>query len=128
MKRIIFLFALLAAFTFNANATNDDKLVEKARTAVAIAEPDDWFTLASWAEKCIKKEVNLKEAGEWLDRSIAIRETAYNYSVKGDYYVATKQYEKALQAYVRSLELANKDDEFDVATVQSKIAKLVSKK
>lgn len=130
MKKIVLLHVLfsVAFLAWNAHATNDDKLIEKARTAVAIAEPGDWFTLASWAEKCIKKGVNLKEAGEWVEKSIAIRETAFNVSVKGDYYVAIKENEKALEAYLRSLELVSAEDEFDVAAVQSKIAKLSASK
>jgi hypothetical protein len=132
MKSLRTIFAALlimatSLFAFQASA-NDDKLVEKARTAVSSASPDDWHTLASWAEKCIKKGVNLKEASEWLDKSIAIRETAYNLSVKGDYYVANKLPEKALESYIRSLELGRTDENFDIEAVQNKITKLVSKK
>jgi hypothetical protein len=114
-------------FAFQASA-NDDKLVEKARTAVSSASPDDWHTLATWAEKCIRKGVNLKEAAEWLDKSITIKETAFNLNVKGDYYVANKLPEKALESYIRSIELGRSEENFDVQAVQDKITKLVSKK
>ncbi|GAB4334828.1 MAG: hypothetical protein OHK0038_12280 [Flammeovirgaceae bacterium] len=132
MKTFKSIFAALlimvtSLFAFQASA-NDDKLVEKARTAVSSASPDDWYTLASWAEKCIKKGVNLKEAAEWLDKSISIKETAYNLSVKGDYYVANKLPEKALETYIRSIELGRTDEEFDMQAVQNKITKLISKK
>ena len=40
---------------------NENRTAEKARVAVNNAGPDDWYTLANAAEKCIKKKVNLEK-------------------------------------------------------------------
>lgn len=100
-----------------------DKVTLKAREAVDKASPDDWYTYAKSAEKCLAKGVNLKEAAEWLDRSIEIKETAYNLELKGDYYRSNKLPDKALEYYVKSLKVGKKQDfDFDATAIQKKIA------
>ena len=106
---------------------NDDKVVEKARNAVENASPDDWYAYAKSAEMCIRKNVNMKEASEWIDKSISIKETAYNLEVKGDYYAKNQLPEKALEMYVRSAQIARESDiNADTSGLQEKIAKLKS--
>jgi len=88
----------------------ENKTVEKARLAVEEAAPDDWYTYAEAAQKCMKKKLNLKEAKVWLQRSLDIKETPYNLSVMGDYYNMNKLPEKALEYYVKSLRLGLEQD------------------
>lgn len=83
-----------------------DRTTEKARTAVENASPDDWYTLARAAQRCIEKGVNLKEAACWLDQSLAIREHEYNLIAKGDYYMKNRLPEKALECYSKSIRVA----------------------
>src|SRR5690606_32720648 len=102
----LLLFSLAtASMAASVNKADDkeDKITLKMRKSVSKASPDDWHTLAMAAEKCIKKGVNLAEAVEWLDKSIAIRETAYNLTVKGDYYKANRLPDKALEYYVKAI-------------------------
>ncbi|MGK7392974.1 MAG: hypothetical protein ACNS62_00315 [Candidatus Cyclobacteriaceae bacterium M3_2C_046] len=124
----LFFMVLLVAGAAVAGGQDDekvDKTTLKTREAVSKASPDDWFTLAKSAEKCIKKQVNLKEAAKWLDQSLEIKETSYNLSVKGDYYYANKLPDKALEYYVKSLQVGKKQDvNFDGRQVQQKIADL----
>ena len=102
------LLTALSVATFAKSGT--DKTIAKARQAVALASPDDWKTFAESAEKCIKKDVNLKEAAEWLDKSISIKETAYNLKVKGLYYEKNNLPTEALKCYVKSLKIGVEND------------------
>ncbi|MEM8965175.1 MAG: hypothetical protein AAGE93_02080 [Bacteroidota bacterium] len=118
-----FLFTVsLGAFANN----NTDKTTQRAREAVENASPDDWYTLAKAAEKCIAKKVNLKEAAEWLNKSLAIHESAFNLRVKGDYYVHNKLPEKALEYYSKSIRVGKLEDpSYMDADTQEKILTLV---
>jgi len=111
-----------------AFASTDDKVnktVSKARTAVEQASPDDWMTLAKSAQICFRKNVNLKEAASWIDRSLEIKESAFNLEVKGDYYAANNLSEKALEYYVASMIKGMEEDpNFDSRPVQAKIVKV----
>lgn len=134
-RNTFFSVMLLGAFFSTAmgspatkNEGKTDKLVVKTRNAVSNAGPDDWFTLAQAAEKCIKKGVNMMEACNWLDKSMKIRETAYNLTVKGDYYFVNRLPQKALEHYVKAIEVGKADDSnFNPADIQKKIAKIVFK-
>ncbi len=101
-------FTLISGASF-ANPT-DDKTTLKAREAVENASPDDWMAYASSAEKCMKKNVNLKEAAAWIDKSMAIKETSYNLRLKGLYYEKNNLPEKALECYINSLRAGLEDD------------------
>lgn len=100
-----------------------DKVTLKARELVNEAAPDDWMTYAKAAEKCINKGVNLKEAAQWLDTSIKIKETAYNLELKGDYYVSNNLPDKALEYYVKTIKIGKEQDvNYDARSIQQKIA------
>lgn len=136
LKKSLFVCAVVSAsflLNLNAYATQEksnpkDKTTIKAQEAVNNASPDDWKTLAVNAEKCIKKNVNLKEASEWLDRSLEIKEDAYNLRVKGDYYYQNNLPEKALDYYIKSIRsgLANDINYVDTET-QLKITEISKK-
>lgn len=124
----VFAIAILLTVSISsfAEKNNTDKTTEEAREAVQNASPDDWYTLAKSAKKCIDKGVNLKEAAQWLDQSLAIKETAFNLKVKGDYYIQNKLPEKALEYYSKSIRVGKLDDpSYMDAETQEKILKLV---
>ncbi len=101
---------LVGTGVYATPGTTDNKTVEKARLAVEEAAPDDWFTFAESAEKCMKKKVNLKEAKTWLDKSLRIKETPFNLAIMGDYYNMNKLPEQALEYYVKSLRVGLEQD------------------
>jgi hypothetical protein len=104
----------------------DDRTTEKTREAVENASPHDWYTLATSAEKCFKKKVNLKQAAEWLDQSLEIAETPFNLELKGDYFIANQLPDRALEYYVRAMNvMKEKDGEADVVQLQKKISKII---
>lgn len=102
-------FLTLMSSASYANVT-DDKTTLKAREVVENASPDDWMAYAKSAEKCIKKNVNLKEAAEWLDKSIAIKTTPYNLRLKGLYYEKNNMPDEAVKFYVESLKIGLESD------------------
>lgn len=128
----MFLMLAMAAFFFSASAFAStegkyatNKTVEKSREAVANASPDDWKTLAIHAEKCMKKKVNLKEAAEWLDRSLAITEDPYNLRLKGDYYKINNLPKEAMGYYIKSIRAGlAKDINYRDVSTQLKIQEL----
>lgn len=106
---------------------NDDKAILKAREAVQNASPDDWHTLAKSAEKCLTKKANLREANEWIEKSIEIKPTVYNLGLKGDYYVLNQLPEKALEYYVKAMTTAKSEDvNSDISDIQKKIAEITN--
>lgn len=108
----LFLLGLAALF-ISAGAyagTDNNKTAEKARQAVEEAAPDDWYTFAKSAERCIRKKVNLAEAKNWLEKSLKIKQTPYNLAVMGDYYHLNKLPEEALKYYVKSLRVGLEHD------------------
>ena len=119
------IFLLTVSFSVFAN-NNTDKTTQRAREAVENAAPDDWYTLAKAAEKCIAKKVNLQEAAEWLNKSLAIHESAFNLKVKGDYYVHNKLPKKALEYYSKSIRVGKiEDPSYMDAETQDKILAIV---
>lgn len=124
MALLLIVCLLASSFSF---AVADDRTTEKTREAVENASPHDWYTLAISAQKCFKKKVNLKEASEWLDESLAIAETPFNLELKGDYFNKNRLPEQALEYYVRAMTtLKEKDGKADVVQIQKKIAKIIN--
>jgi tetratricopeptide (TPR) repeat protein len=123
------LLAALAIVVFSSSmsfAKVDDRTTEKAREAVENASPHDWYTLAVSAEKCFKKKVNLRQASEWLDQSLEIAEAPFNLQLKGDYYLDNRLPDKALEYYVRAMNVMKENDgEADVSGIQKKISKII---
>jgi hypothetical protein len=100
----------------------DSKSVIKARKAAENAAPDDWTTFAQSAALCIRKNTNMKEASQWIDKSLEIQETQYNLEVKGDYYKANKLYKEAVSYYIKSIAAGrNANKNFDTSKLQNKI-------
>ncbi len=124
---VVFLMGSIAPSLLAAHRV--DRTTERARRAVEQASPDDWHTLAESAERCISKGVNLKEAATWLDQSLAIKETAYNLQVQGDYYVKNQLPDRALESYSKSIRVGRIDDpSYTDAATQAKIVKLIQQK
>lgn len=115
---------MLAATAGWASAPAGDKVVDKARATVENAAPDDWEALARAAEMCLRKKQNIKQANEWLDKSLAIKRTVYNTELKGDYYLQAKLPRQAIIFYVESMKKAKElDFNVDTSVQMEKIAK-----
>ena len=122
MKTSLFIIILLTAHLSVSAAGGNDKLISKAREAVANAGPDDWETLAKSAHQCIKKNVNMAEAKEWIEKSLQIKRSAYGLEVAGDYYMSNKIFDKAVNHYIESMSvLKKKDIDAETGWLQEKI-------
>ncbi len=105
IQHIVFTTCLTLAIVLApllSHAADSDKGLEKIKTEVREAAPDDWETLALAAEKCILRNTNLQEARSWLERSLQIKETSTALEIMGDYYLLNKLPGKALVYYVDS--------------------------
>lgn len=117
-------FAILFSTTTNANSFGGvkEKAVEKARSAVNTASPDDWQTLAKSAELLVNKNTNLGEAKDWLEKSLAITTNAYNLEVMGDYYAKNNLPKKSIEYYIQSMnKLKEKNPNVSTTDLQDKI-------
>jgi tetratricopeptide (TPR) repeat protein len=126
IKTFIIAIVAVAINTTAFAAKNTDKAIRQAREAVEAASPDDWHTYAEAAEICISKGANMKEAAMWIKQSIAVKETSYNLKVLGDYYVANRLPEKAVEAYGKSIRVGKlSDNSYRDKVTQDKIVALI---
>lgn len=124
LSKLTLIIMLLGSFAFQANANGEpnSKLVEQAKKAVDEAEANDWETLAQSAEICLIKKENIKEAAEWIDKSIAIKATPYNLELKGDYLKSIGKKKEATSFYYMAIvQIKNEDSNKDTSDLQSKM-------
>lgn len=122
---MVLFFMSMVSGTFAIDG-KEDKIVNKYKEIVDNASPDDWFTLAESADKCLKKNINRKEIAAWLDKSLSIKETPYNLEVKGDYYMINNLPEKAGKFYLKAIQIGSEEDSnFDSSNLQEKIAEII---
>jgi hypothetical protein len=125
---LILLLSCLAGSSYSSDGKHD-KIINKYRAEINDSAPDDWYTLASSAAACMKKNIVNKEVSAWIDRSIEIKKTPYNLELKGDYYMKNRLPEKAGEFYLEAIRIGLEEDkDFDAAKLQSKIAKIVNLK
>lgn len=126
LKTFAFLFAALISFGTYASPeiSGGRTSVKAAKENVKKAAPGDWKTYAESAEVLVKKQSNMKEAAEWIRKSINIKRTSYNTMVEADYYYAVGMNEKALETYLKAMELGKEEKDFNPKEVQKRITKL----
>lgn len=123
---MILLLSGVSLYVYSSDGKNG-KTLNKYRDIVEESAPDDWFTLASCAERCIKKNIVNKEVAEWIDRSLEIKKSSYNLEIKGDYYMKNKLPEKAGEFYLEAIRIGLEEDKnFDSTGLQTKIARIVN--
>lgn len=104
------------------NEKSESRAVQKARAMVEEAAYHDWFTLAKAAERCIVIDKNLKEAYDWLAQSVEIRETVYNLTVLGDYYLKNDLPREAINSYLKALGMGRREiEDFDGRQLEQKV-------
>jgi hypothetical protein len=122
---LVFVLCGVGLSTYSSDGKNE-KTLNKYREIIQDAAPDDWYTLASCAESCLKKNVLNKEVAQWIDRSLDIKRKPFNLEIKGDYYVKNRLPDEAGECYLEAIKIGiEEDSDFDISQLQSKIAKLV---
>ena len=96
---------------------------EAARKAVAEAKPDDWRTPFRAAAFCLDNNVNLDEAGTWIDRSIAAKATFYNTLSKARWTYSKGHKAEAIALAKKAIEIGQAaDTKADIAPAQALLA------
>lgn len=112
---------LEVAFTVEVEVI--EKVLASARKAVAEARPDDWRTPFRAAAFCLDNNVNLDEAGTWIDRSIAAKATFYNTLAKARWTFARGNRAEAIALARKAIEIGQAaDTRADVAPAQALLA------
>ena len=129
-KSLLAVLVLLSAFIVNADVAiksdfvGKDKVLNKARKAVASNFDNNWKVFAQSASMIIEEEVALEEAKAWLDASLKIQKTSFNLEIMGDYYFATGDKKSAIKYYHESLVLLKETNlNPDTGKLQAKIWK-----
>ena len=124
-KSLLAVLVLLSALVVNAHIYDGkDKILNKARKAVASNFDNSWKVFAQSASMIIDKGVALEEAREWLEASLKIQKTPFNLEVMGDYYFATGDNKTAIKYYYESILLLKETTlNPDTGPLQAKIWK-----
>lgn len=109
---VITLFSVTFSFA-DGNDTRTEELIDKHQTIIAKADVKDWQTYAKCANELVSMQICSKEILSWINKSIEIKETVFNRTVKGDFLVLTGQYINAKKEYIRAIGLAQKSGEKD---------------
>jgi hypothetical protein len=75
---------------------NEKKVTETFETAFSKADKDDWHIYVSAANYYLEACVNLDKGLEWINKSIAIKETHANMWTKAELYAAKGDYKNAV--------------------------------
>ena len=111
------------AVTFTLNVDTLGKVLPQARAAVAEAKPDDSRTPLQAAMFCLDNNVNLDEAGAWIEKSIAVKETMYNLAAKARLLAAKGQKADAIATAKRAIAVGKAaNPNADTAMVDALIA------
>ena len=123
---MILLLSGISLYVYSSDGKSG-RIMTKYRDIVQESAPDDWYTLASCAEQCIKKNIVNKEVAEWIDKSLEIKKSSYNLEIKGDYYMKNKLPEKAGEFYLEAIKIGLEEDKnFDSSGLQTKIARIMN--
>lgn len=111
--RVFTAFIVIALFstTFvyaDGNDTRTEELIDKHQTIIANAKVKDWKTYANCANELVSMQICSAEILSWINKSIEIKETVFNRTVKGDYLVLAGQYINAKKEYIKAISLAQK--------------------
>ncbi len=122
-RNLLAVLVLLSAFAVNAHVyVGKDKVLNKARKAVASNFDNSWKVFAQSASMVIDQDIALEEAKEWLEASMKIQKTPFNLEVMGDYYIATGDKKTAIKYYYESLLLLKENTlDPDTGELQAKI-------
>ena len=114
-------FSLTYAYA-DGNDSGPDELIDKNQAIIDRAKVNDWRTLAECADALISKRIISDEILNWIDRSIKIKETVYNRTVRGDFLVVQGKTTEAKKEYIKAISLAQKTGERSkIADIQWKI-------
>lgn len=98
--------------TFTLNFDVDAKAYSNIKKAFANATSDDWSTYAYAANYAADNKVHSDEAMQWVDKSVSIKPTFYNYFVKAKLLANQNKIKEALNYVKESRQLGKKDPDY----------------
>ena len=109
------------AFTLKVDTVA--KILPQARAAVAEAKADDPRTPLSAAIYCLDNNVNLDEAGTWIEKSLAIKEAPYSLVAKARFLAAKGHKADAIATAKRAITVSKAaDPNADTGPIETLIA------
>jgi len=119
---IVILLSNLTIASADGNDSKTEELIDKYEARIANAKMHDWKTYAECADALISMGVASDEVLAWIDRSIEVRETVYNRTVRGDCLLKQGKITDAKKEYIRAIGLAQQTGERDkISNIQWKI-------
>ena len=90
----------------DGNDSKTEELIDKHQTKIAKANTKDWKTYAECANELVALSISNEEILSWINKSIQIKETVFNRTVKGDFLVLAGQYVDAKKEYIKAISIA----------------------
>ena len=107
---VIALFSTTSVFA-DGNDSKAEELIDKHQTKISKAKVKDWKTYAECASELVSLRIGNEEILSWINKSIEIKETVFNRTVKGDFLVLAGDYIDAKKEYIKAISLAQKSGE-----------------
>lgn len=107
---VITLFSATFAIA-DGNDTRTEELIDKHQALIEKAKVKDWKTYADCARELVSMKICNEEILSWINKSIEIKETVFNRTVKGDFHLLSGEYVNAKKEYVKAISLAQKSGE-----------------
>ena len=104
--------------------TDTDARVMKYLREFIHSEPDDASVYKSAAQYTLMSGLHLEIGIDWIDSAIIYKPDYDCYLIKGNIYGKAGNYEEAIEALNKGLELAKKDKDFD--TIKARFEKTIS--
>jgi uncharacterized protein YutE (UPF0331/DUF86 family) len=106
----------------DGNESKIDELIDKHQSRIAKANHKDWKTYAECANSMVEMRIANDEILSWINKSIDIKETVYNRTVRGDFLILQKKFTDAKKEYIKAICLAQKTGEkYKIPDIQWKI-------
>ena len=111
--RVFTTFIVIALFSTtlvlaDGNDTRTAELIDKHQTIIEKAKVTDWKTYADCANELVSMRISNEEILSWINKSIEIKETIFNRTVKGDFLLLEGEYINAKKEYIKAISLAQK--------------------
>jgi len=94
--------------------TKTEQLIDKHQAKIEKANATDWKMYAECANELVSLRICSDEILAWINKSIDIKETVFNRTVKGDFLVLAGQYIDAKKEYIQAISLAQKNGQKEI--------------
>lgn len=117
--RVFTTFVVIAFFSTSlvladGNKSRTEELIDKHQSIIDNAKIEDWKTYAECANELVSMRIYDEEILSWINKSIEIKETIFNRTVKGDFLLLAGEYINAKKEYIKAISLAQKSGKKNV--------------